>query len=236
MKLTLVRNATLILETSDRRILVDPMLDDAGARPPIEDTPNQLANPLVPLPFPPERVVSGIDGAIVTHLHRDHLDGRAEELLDRALPILTQPGSLAELRARGFDAATDEPDGWLGLEVALTPGRHGTGELGEALGPVCGFVLDGVYVAGDTIWCDEVRESIERHRPRAIVVNGGGARFLEGDPIVMTAADVRALRSATDATVVVVHLEAINHCLERRDVYRAIDGVVVPDDGESLEL
>ncbi|HEY7399241.1 MAG TPA: hypothetical protein VH538_13120, partial [Gaiellaceae bacterium] len=66
--------------------------------------------------------------------------------------------------------------------------------------------------------------------------NGGGARFVEGDPIVMTADDVRALRAATDATVVVVHLESINHCLERRDAYRAIDGVVVPDDGETIDL
>jgi L-ascorbate metabolism protein UlaG (beta-lactamase superfamily) len=34
--LTLVRNATLLLETGDRRILVDPMLRAAGTSPPIE--------------------------------------------------------------------------------------------------------------------------------------------------------------------------------------------------------
>jgi hypothetical protein len=33
-----------------------------------------------------------------------------------------------------------------------------------------------------------------------------------------------------------VHLEALNHCFERRDAYRAIDGVAVPADGETLEL
>ncbi|HST16588.1 MAG TPA: MBL fold metallo-hydrolase [Gaiellaceae bacterium] len=236
MRLTLVRNATLLLESSGKRILVDPALDDAGARPPIENTPNQERNPLVPLPLSAERVVEGIDGVIVTHLHKDHFDDRAAALLDRRIPVLTQPASLDALRSQGFESATDDPDGWLGLEVARTGGRHGTGELGEALGPVSGFVLDRVYVAGDTIWCDEVREELERHRPRTIVVNGGGARFLEGDPIVMTADDVRAVRAATDAAVVVVHLEAINHCLERRDVYRSIDGALVPDDGESLEL
>jgi len=236
VKLTLIRNATLLLESSGKRILVDPALDDAGARPPIENTPNQECNPLVPLPTPAEQVVEGVDGVIVTHLHKDHFDDRAASLLDRRIPMLTQPASLDALRGQGFESATDDPDGWLGLDVAVTGGRHGTGELGEALGPVSGVVLDGVYVAGDTIWCDEVRDALERHRPRAIVVNGGGARFLEGDPIVMTADDVRAVREATDATVVVVHLDAINHCLERRDVYRAIDAVVVPDDGESLEL
>jgi L-ascorbate metabolism protein UlaG (beta-lactamase superfamily) len=236
MKLTLVRNATLLLETSGKRILIDPMLDDAGAQPRIEDTENDLRNPLVPLPIPAEDVVAGIDGVVVTHLHEDHFDDRAAELIPPSIPLLTQPGSVDELRQRGFSAATDDAHGWLGLDVARTDGRHGTGEIEEALAPVSGFVLDGVYVAGDTIWCDKVAEALERHRPDTVVVNGGGARFVEGDPIVMDAADVRTLREATDARIVVVHLEAINHCLERRDVYRAIDGVDVPEDGETLDL
>ena len=236
MKLTLVRHATLLLETSGVRVLVDPMLDEAGARPPIEDTPNQARNPLVGLPTPAAAVVAGIDGVIVTHLHEDHFDDTAERLIGRDLPLLTQPGSLDELRRRGFTAATDDPLGWLALDVARTGGRHGTAEIGAALGPVSGFVVDGVYIAGDTIWCDEVAQALDRHRPRVIVVNGSGARFLEGDAIVMTARDVAAVRDATDATVVVVHLESINHCVERRDVYRALDGVVVPDDGQTIEL
>jgi hypothetical protein len=74
-----------------------------------------------------------------------------------------------------------------------------------------------------------VHEAIERHTPRAIVVNAGGARFNDGDPITMTAAEVAQL----DGTVVVVHLEAINHCLEPRSAYA---GAIVPSDGEVLEL
>jgi L-ascorbate metabolism protein UlaG (beta-lactamase superfamily) len=236
MKLTLVRHATLLLETSGVRVLVDPMLDEAGARPPIEDTPNQVRNPLVGLPTPAAALVAGIDGVIVTHLHEDHFDDTAERLLARDVPLLTQPGSLDELRRRGFTAATDDPDGWLGLEIARTGGQHGTGEIGAALGPVSGFIVDGVYIAGDTIWCDEVAQALDRHRPGAIIVNGSGARFLEGDPIVMNARDVEAVCDATDARVVVVHLESINHCIERRDVYSALDSVVVPDDGQRIEL
>jgi L-ascorbate metabolism protein UlaG (beta-lactamase superfamily) len=236
VKLTLVRSATLLLETSGTRILVDPMLDDAGARPPIENTPNQVRNPLVPLPLPAERVVEGVTGVIVTHLHKDHFDDRAAALLDPATPILTQPASLEAVRGQGFGSATDEPNGWLGLDLTLTGGRHGTGALGEALGPVSGFVLDGVYVAGDTIWCDEVDRALAEHEPRAVVVNGGAAHFLGGDPIVMDADDVRRVRASTSGEVVVVHLEAMNHCLEPRSTYRAIDGVRVPDDGETIEL
>jgi L-ascorbate metabolism protein UlaG (beta-lactamase superfamily) len=236
VRLTLVRNATLLLEPNGKRILVDPMLRPARSTPPIENTPNQVPNPLVELPSPAHELVRELDGCIVTHLHGDHFDDAAAELLPRDLPIATQPESVDGLRARGFTQVTQCYKGWCGLDLALTRGRHGTGATAEAMGPVSGFVLDGVYVAGDTIWCDDVAAAIEEHRPRAVVVNAGGARFNEGDPIVMDVDDVRRVRAATDATVVVVHLEAMNHCVERRDAYRALDGVRVPNDGETLEL
>jgi L-ascorbate metabolism protein UlaG (beta-lactamase superfamily) len=43
----------------------------------VEDTPNPRPNPIVDLPAPAERVVEGVDAAVVTHLHADHLDARA---------------------------------------------------------------------------------------------------------------------------------------------------------------
>jgi L-ascorbate metabolism protein UlaG (beta-lactamase superfamily) len=231
VKLTLVRHATLLLETSHGRVLVDPMLRAAGTTPPIESTPNPLRNPLVELPFPAQQVVNGVDACIVSHLHSDHFDDAAAALLPKDLPILTQPESAGTLRGRGFTRVSSHDDDW-----PMTRGRHGTAAIGEAMGAVSGWVIDGVYLAGDTIWCDEVADALERHRPRAVVVNGSGARFNEGGPIVMDDGDVRRVREATDATVVVVHLEALNHCIQPRSLYREIDGVVVPDDGETLEL
>jgi L-ascorbate metabolism protein UlaG (beta-lactamase superfamily) len=220
MKVQLVRNATLLLDSSQGRILVDPMLRAAGTSPPIENTPNPKPNPLVELPMTPEEVLEGVDLCIVTHLHRDHFD----DLVPLDLPILTQPESADELRSRGHtNVTTHHP------EIPMTRGRHGTGEIGRALGRVWGWVVDGVYIAGDTILCDVVHEARARYEPRATIVNGGGARFLEGDPIVMTAAEVAQL----DGTVVVVHLEAINHCLEPRSAYT---GAIVPLDGEVLDL
>ncbi|MCW2964274.1 MAG: fold metallo-hydrolase [Actinomycetia bacterium] len=231
MNLTLVRHATLIVETRLGRVLVDPMLRAAGTTPPIENTPNQQRNPLVNLALPAEEIVAGVDLCIVTHLHSDHFDDAADDVLPRDLPILTQPESAEALAARGFtNIAVDHPS------IPMTRGRHGTGEIGEAMGAVSGWVVDGLYIAGDTIWCDEVSDALERHRPRAIVLNASGARFNVGDPIVMDADDVRRVRAATDVPIAVVHLEAINHCLERRSAYRGIDGVHVPGDGETIEL
>jgi L-ascorbate metabolism protein UlaG (beta-lactamase superfamily) len=231
VRLTLVRHATLLLETSHGRILVDPMLRAAGTTPPIENTPNQVRNPLVELPMPAAQVVDGIGLCIVTHLHSDHFDDAADEVLPRDLPMLTQPESAEALAARGFtNIALEHP------AIPMTRGRHGTGEIGEAMGAVSGWVVDGVYVAGDTIWCDEVDDALERHDPRAIVLNASGARFNVGDPIVMDTEDVRRVRAATDVPIAVVHLEAINHCVEPRSAYRGIEGVHVPGDGETIEL
>lgn len=237
MRLTLVRNATLLLEIGGRRILVEPMLDEAGARPPVEDSPNPRRNPLVPLPFPAEEIVAGIDAAIVTHLHRDHFDDTGARLLPRDVPLFCQPDDEERLRVLGLAPrpVADELE-WEGLRISRTGGRHGHGSLAEELGPVSGFVLDGLYVAGDTVWCREVEEAIERHRPRVAVVNGSGACFTTGGPLVMTSADLAEV-VARVPTVVVVHLEAIDHCLETRaEVRAAVPAALVPEDGEALEV
>ena len=237
MLLTLVRNATVILELGGRRILVDPMLDEAGTRPPVPNTANPVPNPTVPLPFPAEHVVEGLDGVLVTHRHGDHFDSRARELLPRDLPVFCQPEDEEPLRELGLEARpiADEVT-WEGLRIVRTPARHGFGATAEALGPVSGFVLDDVYVAGDSVWYDGVEEAIERHRPRIAIVNAGGAKFLDSDLIVMGVDDVSEVAERVPI-VVAVHMEALNHCyLSRAELRAALPDVRVPEDGETLEL
>jgi L-ascorbate metabolism protein UlaG (beta-lactamase superfamily) len=251
MRLRLIRNATLHLRLAGKCLLVDPMLDPAGARPPVEDTADPRRNPLVELPEPAEVVVNELDAAIVTHLHRDHFDDTAAELLPNDLPLFVQPEDADRVRARGFTDVRPVADlvDWEGVRITRTAGRHGTGRIGELMAPVSGFVLAAegepvLYVAGDTIWCDEVAAAIAEHRPAAVVVNAGAARFLEGDPIVMTADDVVTVaRSAPEAHVVAVHLEAINHCpLTRADLHQRLheegltERVTVPEDGAEVPL
>ena len=238
MRITLVRNATLILELEGRRMLVDPMLDGRGARPAIDNTPNPVRNPTVPLPWPAEEVVAGLDAVLVSHRHRDHLDERGIELTPRDLPVFCQPEDEAALLELGFDArpVAGRVD-WDGIAIERVPARHGSGAVAEALAPVSGFVFDGgLYLAGDTVWYEEVERTIARVRPRVAVVHAGGARFLESDPIVMGVDDVREVASRVPV-VVAVHMEAINHCLlSRAELRAAAPGVHVPEDGETLDL
>src|SRR3954468_2961662 len=251
MDLTLVRNATLLVEMGGRRLLVDPSLDPAGTRPPIANTAEPRPNPLVGLPRAAEEVVAGVDAVLVTHLHADHLDDTAVALLERRVPLAGQPPDEPVLRERGFTDVRPVAGGidLCGIGVARTGGRHGTGEIGARMGPVSGYVLRApgepvLYVAGDTIWCSEVEAALADHDPDVVVVNAGAARFLAGDPIIMDARDViETAREAPRATVVAVHLEALNHCpLTRADLRAAVDEagvggrVRIPADGETLRF
>jgi L-ascorbate metabolism protein UlaG (beta-lactamase superfamily) len=251
MDLTLVRHATLRIALGGCRVLVDPMLDPAGARPPVPNTPEPRPNPLVELPLAVEDVVEGLDAVLVSHLHVDHLDDTAVAALDARTPLACQPADELTLRERGFGdvRVLDGGIDLCGIGVARTGGRHGSGRIAEALGPVSGFVLrapgePALYVAGDTVWCDEVEGALAEHDPRVVVVNSGAARFVESDPITMDADDViETARAAPRATIVAVHLEAINHCVLRRAELRAaVDEagvgarVLIPGDGEALRL
>jgi len=127
-------------------------------------------------------------------------------------------------------------------------GEHGTGAIGQLMGIVSGYVIshgnENIYLAGDTIWCREVQEALDKYQPDVIVLNGGGARFQAGDAIVMTIPDVlNVCNYAPEAQVLVVHLETVNHSSETRAQVKAAlasNGLsgrcIVPDDGELISL
>lgn len=247
MRLRLIRHATLFVEYNGRTLIVDPMLDDAGARPAIQNSPNPRQNPLVSLPESVEDIARGVDSILVTHTHSDHWDGKAIQLLPKNVPFFGQSEDQGKFHSQGFANAQPVTRSltWNGIEITRTGGQHGTGEIGKAMAPVSGFALRAqgeptLYIAGDTIWCEEVDASIQQHRPDVVVVNTGAAQFLEGDPITMTADDViRTCQAAPQAQVVAVHMEAINHCLLTRadlafqlEAARVIQQVAIPNDGD----
>ncbi len=80
MLLRLIRNATLLIDFASSRLLIDPMLNPAGAVDPVSNTANPRRNPLVELPVPAEEVLADVDVVLVTHLHNDHFDAMAGQL------------------------------------------------------------------------------------------------------------------------------------------------------------
>ena len=252
MKIHFLRHATFLLYYSGVNILVDPMLGPKETKDAIPNTPNPRPNPLTGLPVTPDemsRFLNDLDAVLVTHTHSDHWDETAQALLPKTLDIYCQPEDEEKIRSAGFGVVRPlDRNGSLDhIRIWRTGGQHGTGEIGRLMAPVSGFVLSAegeptLYIAGDTIWCEEVSRAVDEHEPEVIVVNAGAAQFLEGGPITMTVEDiVQICESAPGAKVLAVHMEAINHCvLTRVQLREQLDGrglgdrVVIPNDGQDL--
>lgn len=222
------------------------MLSPAGTMDAIPDVYNSSKNPLVKLPIDPEILVN-VDAVLITHTHRDHFDDTAAQLIPKNIPVICQPTDKEKIEAEGFLTVTsiEESYTWEGITFNRTGGQHGTGEIGKAMGIVSGFFITAekepsLYIAGDTIWCSEVEEALEKYKPQITILFAGAAKFSKGDAITMTAQDVyKVCRKATYTKVIVVHMEAWNHCSLTRTELKGflekqllIKQVSVPSDGE----
>jgi L-ascorbate metabolism protein UlaG (beta-lactamase superfamily) len=251
VRVQFIRNATSVIRYGGSTLLLDPYLSDAGATPALANTPNPRPNPLVALPAPAADVVRGIGATLLTHTHFDHWDPVARDLLSKDGPVFVQPADLTRVAQAGFTdvRAIDTSVEWDGVTLTRTGGQHGRGDVGRRMGPVSGYVLTRagwpvVYIAGDTVWCQDVADAIRSHEPDVIFVNAGAAQFLEGGPITMDVDDVvKVCEAAPRATIVAVHMEAVNHCVLTRDglrtgLDRARAGSIVriPRDGEVLNF
>jgi L-ascorbate metabolism protein UlaG (beta-lactamase superfamily) len=256
MNIQLIRNATLVVQYTGKKFLIDPMLAEKGTLPPfgpgvgLPPAPRQdQNNPLVSLPTSIDNIISNIDAVIVTHLHPDHWDDAAKEALPKEIKIFSQNEEDAtEIRNAGFKnvEVLQEDTVFEGIQLIKTKGEHGRGEILKHAGQVCGVVFKHtnektLYVAGDTVWYGAVQDVIETHKPEIIVVNGGDNQFLVGGSLVMGKEDIyEVYKAAPTAKIISVHMEAVNHwTLSREELMNFIkekeitSNVLVPTDGES---
>lgn len=251
MQIQLIRNATLRLNYGGKLILIDPFFlpkHSYGAMAGRED------NPTVDLIMPVEEVLADIDAVLVSHLHTDHFCPDAKMMVPKDLPLFCQPGDKGGITKHGFENVTVVSDRveWEDIFITRVPAQHGSGEsILRAMGDVSGFVFEAeneptIYWAGDTILYDGVRDSIAKYQPDIIVTHSGGAIWGEDKTlIIMDAAQtIEIARLAPQATVIAVHLEALDHCLTpREEIWTQAeandishDRLLIPADGEMLAL
>lgn len=250
MKINQIRNATIIVNYANRKFLIDPMLAEKGTYSPFPNSARQdQKTPVVSLPTSVENIIEDIDAVIVTHLHLDHFDEAAQRILPKDIKMLVQNEEDAtEVRNAGFQnvEVLQEDTVFEDIQLIKTKGEHGRGEILKLAGLVCGVVFKHqsektLYVAGDTVWYDEVQKVIDTHKPEIIVVNGGDNQFFEGGSLVMGKEDIyKVYKAALNSQIIVVHMEAVNHWnLSREELKSFINEkgmastVSVPDDGES---
>ncbi len=253
MKVSLIRNATLVISVNDKKILVDPMLGEKGVLGKFPWTDDARLNPLVDLPFSElelNNLIGQIDAVLLTHLHPDHWDFKAHQLIPKNMPIYCQSEDTPMIEGLGFNniIPVAEKSVFSGIEIYRTEGKHGLGEVGGLMGKVSGFILrhneETLYVAGDTVWCDDVINAIDKFKPTFIIVNGGSAKFNVGEHVTMNVSDIKELLNYyTNHKIAVVHLETVSPTVENREyilnflsVNNILERVIIPKDGEEFHV
>lgn len=257
MKIEQIRNATVRIEYAGKIFLTDPWLVEKGGIGVFADTPYQCCKaeqkyvpmPMCELPKPIDAVLDGIDAYVVTHVHPDHIDmapdGTVGRFLDKTVPVFVQNTTDAETFLHsGFTDVTVlyENSMFDTVQLIKTPGRHGTK---IPCGPSCGVIFKApgektLYVAGDTIWYDGVKNTVEQYQPDVIIVNACAAELKVEGRLIMDGLDIIKLHQACPrATIVVSHMDTVAHAAMTRTDMRAFlhehqleHAVRMPNDGE----
>jgi L-ascorbate metabolism protein UlaG (beta-lactamase superfamily) len=253
MKIQQIRNATIRIQYAGKHFLIDPFLGDKGSYPPFPNSARQDQwNPLEELPVSTEQLIEGIDALIITHLHLDHYDEAAKQLLPKQLPVFSQNEDDAQaLRNDGFTNVTilGEDTSFEGIRLIKTKGEHGRGDILKMAGLVCGVVFQHedektLYVAGDTVWYEGVQDAIDAHQPEIIVLNAGDNQFNEGGSLIMGKEDVKKTHEAAPQAILIAsHMEAVNHWSLSREELKSFaaehafaNKLHVPQNGEAFNF
>jgi L-ascorbate metabolism protein UlaG (beta-lactamase superfamily) len=144
-RLTWLGHATVLLEVGGLRLVTDPVF---GTR--VAHLRRRVPAPAVP---------ADVDAVLLSHLHRDHADGRSLRALGARTPVVAPAGARGVLRRLGLreirelavdDAVALSPE----VTVRAIAAKHDGRRLpfGREV-PALGYVVEGptrTYFAGDT--------------------------------------------------------------------------------------
>lgn len=255
MKYTHLRHATGILNYNGLNILIDPMFSPKESLPPISNTWNNKRNPRTELPINTNNFKVP-EYCFVTHLHPDHFDQNADEILPKNTALICQSEDLDKLAEMGFcnlipiDTEVTLKD----IHIRKVKGQHGYGETAAAMGTSSGYILTSkdegtLYITGDTIYYEEVEHTLKEYHPRYILAFAGGAQFsddfLDPGPITLSCEDLLKIHhTSPNAKIICTHMDALNHCTYGRDDLKKFlmkndileNAFIIPNDNETVRV
>jgi L-ascorbate metabolism protein UlaG (beta-lactamase superfamily) len=230
VRMTHIGGPTVLLEVEGWRLLTDPTFDPPGRsyRFGWGTGSTKLTGPAIAAAD-----IGPVDAVLLTHDHHDdNLDPAGRALLSTAGVVVTTSSGAKRLAggARGlnpWEVTRLEGANRRTIEITATPCRHGPPLSRPLAGDVIGFALrwDGqehgaVWVSGDTVLYDGVRQIAERVRVGTALLHLGGVQFPVTGPVrySMTARDAVELCHLLDPrTAIPVHYEGWKHFRQGRE-------------------
>ncbi|UOE50851.1 MBL fold metallo-hydrolase [Mucilaginibacter sp. SMC90] len=213
---------TMIIEIGGLRIITDPTLDPKGEIFTVGDKPGYWKTA-----GPASLNVGGIDVVLLSHdQHKDNLDKAGRKLLEEVNNTFTTIDGANRL-GRNTKGLKPYEQVILNEHVSITatPARHGPAGTLHITGEVIGFIVETkdvqIYLTGDTVYYDGIRDVAEKFNPQYVFVFAGAAKPRGPFNLTMNANDVLDTANVfPDATIIPLHYEGWSHYTESDDDLR----------------
>jgi L-ascorbate metabolism protein UlaG (beta-lactamase superfamily) len=230
VRLTHIGGPTVLIQVAGWRLLTDPTFDPPGRKYNFGwgTSSVKLTGPAVAASD-----LGPIDAVLLTHdQHDDNLDSAGRAVLASAGTVVT---TLSGSNRLGPDTRGLQPWATTVLEaparppikITATPCRHGPPLSRPLAGAVIGFALswDGqqhgvLWISGDTVLYDGVRQVADRLQVNAALLHLGGVQFPVTGPVryTLTAKDaVELCRLVKPRTAIPIHYEGWTHFKQGRE-------------------
>ncbi|MDF2187860.1 MBL fold metallo-hydrolase [Paraflavitalea sp. CAU 1676] len=235
LTITHIDTACILLDINGFRILTDPTLDKAGHR--YHHGFGAVSRKTDDPALPPVDLQQ-VDLILLSHhQHKDNLDTRGKELLDRSkAPILSTQKAARELpRVTGLanwqSIEIDTPR-VKGLRITATPAQHHPWWIPEFIsGPVIGFVIEYdeqrngvIYISGDTVYFNGIDEVARRYNIDVAILHAGGVqfRYLTGFGIYTMNSKhlLQTIKALNPNKIIPIHYRGWSHFKEKEATLR----------------
>lgn len=186
--------------------------------------------PLSSLPRPAKEINRGVDAYLISHIHPDHvglsLSGKVCGGCDPNIPAYAQNKSDARYLAySGMKKASYIKDKIKvgNVEIIKTKAVHGTK---IPCGDACGYIFMSpgektLYIAGDTVWCGDVKQILEEYKPEVIICNTCAAKLEGYGRLVMDDKDLyQVYQTCPESKIIASHMDTISHATLTRKTLR----------------